>query len=544
MLLRFNDVPRDATTLDETGFLDRKDAPRVIELIGRRAAVEAAYKRTSAKAVQSAIQGQPRALLGAIVFSGDEEDDDIFLRRMAERWEADFLSGYARHEHFEILWHHLNWGAAHELRFFLPLWNKAEQAPLPVPRAMIDRSDLWTRVQALTFGLKDPFPRYRSGIRPDFQLAERGPNKGLRSALTAYVEDAVMAGELRSRREVIADLGKIGFEVAKEDPQALTVRYVGESDDLAQKARRPVVLTGSAFGEGFGRIDDPKIVELEDTVKAGVARLRAEARAQSEKLAPGVEQAIQDAAQRHVADAIGKVDQGLETRFSGFQERAAQLVLEKRSELAEGVKTLEAGADTARRNFNEQLVNFQKVARESKDALVEETGRDLAAAVEVVKLFQKRLDDAQGQLDELGERKDALIKKLSYGLAAMSVVAVLLLVPTLYFSIGGTRLVAEVKAASAEIAEQQASLAALSRQTSEEVEQHRAALTHAVDLQGQVQEALQGMTQSLTILGDAVRIEKKADGTNALTIYTRKIPTVRNCDRQPGCVARVDTRSN
>lgn len=29
MLLRFNDVPRDATNLDETGFLDRKDAPRV-----------------------------------------------------------------------------------------------------------------------------------------------------------------------------------------------------------------------------------------------------------------------------------------------------------------------------------------------------------------------------------------------------------------------------------------------------------------------------------------------------------------------------------
>ena len=52
------------------------------------------------------------------------------------------------------------------------------------------------------------------------------------------------------------------------------------------------------------------------------------------------------------------------------------------------------------------------------------------------------------------------------------------------------------------------------------------------------------MVQSLTILGDAVRIEQKADGTNALTIYTRKIPSVRNCDRQPGCVARVDTRSN
>lgn len=544
MLLRFNDVPRDATSLDETGFLDRKDAPRVAELVGRQAAVEAAYKRTGAKAVQSAIQGQPRALLGAIIFSGDEEDDDIFLRRMAERWEADFLSGYVRNEHYEILWHHLNWGAAHELRFFLPLWNKAEQAPLPVPRAMIDRSDLWTRVQALTFGLKDPFPRYRSGIRPDFQLAERGPNKGLRSALTAYIEDAVMTGELRSRREVIADLGKIGFEVAKEDPQALAVRYVGESEDLAQKAKRPVVLTGPAFGEGFGRIDDPKIVELENAVKEGVSRLRAEAKAHSEKLAPGVEQAIQDAAQQHVADAMGKVDQGLVARFSSFQERAAQLVSEKQSELADGVKSLEAGADTARRNLNEQLMDFQKVARESKDVLVEETGRDLAAAAEVVKLFQKKLDAAQAQLDEQGAKKDALIKKLSYGLAVVGVIALLLLVPTLYFSFGGARLVAEVKMASAEIAEQQAGLAALSRQTSEEIEQHRAALTHAVDLQSQVQEALQGMAQSLTILGNAVRIEQKADGTNALTVYTRKIPTVRNCDRQPGCIARVDTRSN
>lgn len=544
MLLRFNDVPRDATTLDETGFLDRKDAPRVFEIIGRRASVEAAYRKTGAKAVQSAIQGQPRALLGAIVFSGNEEDDDMFLRRIAGRWETDFLTGYVRHEHYEVLWHHLNWGAAHELRFFLPLWNKVEQAPLPVPKAMIDRSDLWTRVQALTFGIKDPFPRYRSGIRPDFQLAERGPNKGLRSALTAYIEDAVMAGELQSRRAVIADLGKIGFEVAKEDPQALTVRYVGESEDLSLKAKRPVVLTGPAFAEGFGQIDDPKIVEIEKAVSDGLSRLRSEAKALSEKLAPNVERTIQDAAQRHVEDAMGKVDQGLETRLSGFQERAAQAVLDKRNELTEGVRTLEASAETARRNISEQLLNFQKVARESKDALVEETDRDIAAAVEVVKLFEKKLGAAQTQLDELGASKDAQIKKLTYGIAAMGVIAVLLLVPTIYFSTGGARLVSEVTAASAEIADQNARLAELSRQTGEEVEQHRAALSHAVDLQSQVQEALQGMAQSMTILGDAVRIEEKADGTNAMTIYTRKIPTVRNCDRQPGCVARVDTRSN
>lgn len=544
MLLRFNDVPRDATMLDETSFFDRKDSPRVVELIGRQAAVEAAYRKTGAKAIQAAIQGQPRALLGAIVFAGDEEDDDNFLRRIAERWETSFLPGYVRHEHYEILWHHLNWGAAHELRFFLPLWNRAEQVPLPVPKAMIDRSDLWTRVQALTFGLKDPFPRYRSGIRLDFQLAERGPNKGLRSALTAYIEDAVMAGELRSRREVIADLGKIGFEVAKEEPQALTVRYVGESGDLAQKAKRPVVLTGPAFAESFGQIDDPKLVEIEDAVKDGVKRLQAEAKAQSEKLAPGVEKAIQDAVERYVGDAMSRADQGLEKRLVGFQERTAQLAAEKHSEFAEGAKNLEVEAEATRRILNEQLVSFQKVARESKDALVEETDRDLAASVEVIKLFQKKLDAAQAQLDEQATRKDALIKKLTYGLVALGVIAVLLLVPSLYFSVGGARLVAEVKAASAEIAKQQEKLATLSHRTGEEVAQHRAALTHAVDLHNQVQEALQGMAQSLSILGDAVRIEKKADGTNALTIYTRKMPTVRNCDREPGCIARVDTRSN
>lgn len=543
MLLRFNDVPRDAARLDETAFLDRKDSPRVRELIGRVAAVDAAFKKTGSKAVEAAIAGQPRAIFGSITFAGGEDDDEMFLRRLAARWEADFLPGYARHEHYEIVWHHLSWGKAHELRFFLPLWNKAEQAPLHLTRSLIDRADLWTRVQALTFGLGDPFPRYRSGMRPDFQVAERGPIRGLRSALVAYIEDAVMAGEISSRRDVIADLGKIGFEIAKEDPDALTVRYAGSDEDLARKAKRPVMLTGPAFGEGFGQIDDPRIVKLEEATRAGVARLRAEADAHSKELAPSVEQALEAAAQRQMAAAMGKADQGLGERLQALMEKADALAFEKEAGLAEKGETVQALAEKTRREINSQLADFQKVARESKDALLQEATRDLTASADATKVFNRKLEAAQRQVDELTGKKDATIRKLTYGLAAAGAIAVLSLVPTVYFAVGAARLVAEVKATSAEIGAQRETLAALTQQTAEEVDQHRAALTHAVTLQGQVQEALQGMAQSLAILGDAVRIEQKADGTNALTIYTRKIPTVRNCDRQPGCVTRIDPRS-
>lgn len=544
MLLRFNDVPRDASTLGETGFLDRQNAPRVTELIGRQAAVEAAYKKTGQKAVQTIIKGQPRALWGAIEFSGDEEDDEQFLRRIAERWERDFLSGLNSHEHYEILWHHLNWGAGHELRFFLPLWNKADQVVLPVPKTMIDRSDLWTRVQALTFGLSDPLPRRRAGIRPTFQLAERGVNRSLRSALTAYVEDAVMAGEITSRQSVIADLGKAGFEVVKEDADALTVRYVGDNQEVAQKARRPVVLTGPTFGEGFGLIDDPRIVQIEEAVRDGMKRLQATAKAQTEQLAPGIEEAIQSAVERRVSDSLAQADHGMRQRLDKFSEHAAAVVTAHQGELASGIKDSEAAAEVARRKLSGHLVEFQKVATETKAALVDEAGRELVAATEVVKLFEKKLAKVQQQLDDTTERKDALIRKLTFGLIGAGVVAALLLVPTLYFSIGGAKLVAEVKASSAQVADQAAQLAALSNQTADELAQHRAALTHAVELEGQVHQALQGMARSLSVLGEAVRIEQKADGRNALTIYTRRIPSVRNCDRELGCVARVDTRSN
>lgn len=543
MLLRFNEVPRDVARIDETGFLDRKDSPRVRELIGRVVTVDAAFKKTGTKAVQTAISGQPRAIFGSITFAGGEDDDEMFLRRLAARWEADFLPGYARYEHYEIAWHHLSWGKAHELRFFLPLWNKAEQAPLQLTRSLFDRADLWTRVQALTFGLGDPFPRYRSGMRPDFQVAERGPIRGLRSALVAYIEDAVMAGEISSRREVIADLGKIGFEIAQEDPDALTVRYTGSDEDLARKAKRPVVLTGPAFSEGFGQIDDPRIMELEQATRAGVARLRAEAEAHSQELAPSVEQVLEAAAQRQVAAVLDKVDHGLGARLQSLQERADALASEKEAGLADKGKTVQELAEKTRREINNQLADFQKVARESKDALVQEATRDLTASAEATKVFQRKLDAAQRRVDELTGKKDDTIKKLTYGLVAAGVIAVMSLVPTVYFAVGAARLVAEVKVASAEIGAQRETLAALTQQTTEEVDQHRAALTHAVTLQGQVQEALQGMAQSLAVLGDAVRIEQKADGTNALTIYTRKIPTVRNCDRQPGCVTRIDTRS-
>ena len=544
MLLRFYDVPRDASALSETGFLDRRDSPRVVELFGRQASVEAAYKRTGTRAVQSAIQGQARALMGALVFSADEDADEMFLRRMAERWETDFLQGLSRFEHYEILWHHLNWGAGHELRFFLPLWNKVDQAPFAVPKQMIDRSDLWTRVQALTFGLQDPFPRHRAGIRPGLQLSDRGPNKTLKAALTAYVEEAIMAGEFRSRGAGIADLGKIGFEVAKEEPQALTVRYAGADADLVQKARKPIMLTGPAFSDSFGLIDDPKIVELQDAVKAGLKRLRDEAEAQSARLAPGIEKAIQDAADLHSKAALKEAGPELERRLGDFKQQAEQVVDDQRIAMAFSLKTGGEEVDRLRRNIAASVEGFNKATKEGKDALVAEAMRELAASAEAIKIFTKNLEEAKKDLRDLGERKDRIIKRLTYGLVAAGCISALLLIPTVYFSTRHQRMLRHADSPDDDISQQKAQLDVLAGQTAEELALHRDALTHAVELERQVQEALQGMAQSLTILGDAVRIEEKADGTNALTIYTRKIPSVRNCDRQPGCVARVDTRSN
>lgn len=544
MLLRFDDIPRDAAKVEDTGFLDRQNNPRVIELIGRLPAVEAAFKKTGTKAVQAAIQGQPRALAGAIVFASREPEDDVFLRRIAERWEADFFPDFARHEHYEIVWQHLNWGAGHELRFLLPLWNKAEQAPLPLPKVMIDKAALWTRVQALTFDLQDPMPRHRAGIRPSFQLADRGANKGLRPALTTFVEDAVMAGELRSRGDVIADLGKIGFELVKAEPQALTVRYVGDDAELAAKARRPVVLTGPAFSDGFGQIDDPKILLIEEAARQGAKRVRDAVQAQIEGLQPAISKAVEQALDARASDAVRATDKQMNALLEGFVKKASDAAAVQNAELEFASDQTSKAVEAARRTISGCLTDFQKVATETKDVLVKGAERDLHDTVEVVKVFTREVAASKAQLDDLTAKKDAQIRKLTFGLVGAGVVALLLLVPTLYFSIGGAGMVAEVRAAATEIADEKARYQALAAATAEELEQHRAALSHAVSLQEQVQQSLQGFAQSMSFLGDAVKIEQKADGTNAVTIYTRRIPSVRNCDRDPGCVARIDTRSN
>lgn len=544
MLLRFVDVPKDAVTVAETGFLDRPSAPRVTELIGRVASVEATMKKTATKAMQAALQGQSRALLGAIVFSEKEPRDEALMKRLAERWEADFLPDYARSEHYEIIWQHLDWGAGHELRFLLPLWNKAEQAPLVVSKIAQERKDLWVRVQALTFELEDPLPKHRAGIRPAFVLADKGPNKGLRLSLQAYVEEAVMAGELRSRGDVIADLGKLQFEVMKAEPHALTVKYVGDDAELLAKSKRPLTLTGPVFGDGFGLVDDPKVVRIEQAAREASERLKREAKAQLDGLSPSISEAVEKALDEKAGAAVQATDKAL-AEIRAKHEKALEASLEAhRSEIEIGLAKTSKAAQGARQEVSGLLADYKKVATETKEQLVKDAQRDLTDSVEVVKVFRRDLDAAKQQLDDLVVKKDAQIRKLTFGLIGASVVAVLLLVPTVYIAAGGAGMVAKVHAASSQIEADQARMSALAAQTEDELVQHRAALSHAVELQGQVQASMQGFAQSLSFLGDAVRIEEKADGSQAVTIYTRRIPTVRNCDRDPGCVARVDTRSN
>jgi antitoxin component of RelBE/YafQ-DinJ toxin-antitoxin module len=533
MLLRFHDVAKDVVSLEETGFLSRDNAPRVTELIGRQAAVEAAFKRTSGKLVQTSLQGQSRALSGAIVFSGSEADDDAVLSRLAERWEADFLAEYSRHEHYEILWHHLNWGAGHELRFFVPLFNKVEQSLIPAPKSLIDRADLWTRVQALTFGLPDPLPRLRAGMRPAFHLSERGANKNLRPALTAYVEEAVMADELQSRKAVIADLGKIGFEVAREDSQALTVKYVGADPELAAKARRPVVLTGPVFSEGFGRVDDPKLLKIEEAVRSGRKKIQEEAKTQADMVAPAIGRVVEDAIKMRVDRALQQAEAGLDERMSKFKTAAENVVKVQQLEIQYSAEKNQKGVENFRKEINESLTNFTKLAGERKDALLKDTDRDLTAAVESVKVFRRDVDGLTEKIDLVIEKKDAQIRKLTWGLVVTGVVALMLLVPTLYFSIGGAKMVADVRAAIER-------LEVLGTTTERDLAENRASLSRSATLQGQVQEALRGFAESFVSLGNGVAIERKMNGQEVMTLYPRRLPSVSSCERDPGCVVRMD----
>ena len=69
-----------------------------------------------------------------------------------------------------------------------------------------------------------------------------------------------------------------------------------------------------------------------------------------------------------------------------------------------------------------------------------EAMRELAASAEAIKIFTKNLEEAKKDLRDLGERKDRIIKRLTYGLVAAGCISALLLIPTVYFSTRGAGL--------------------------------------------------------------------------------------------------------
>lgn len=533
MRLRFNEVPRDAETIEATGFLDRKDGVRVAELIGRSTAVEAAWKKTAPrKRIEDVIRGvatPPRALMGALLFGGDEDTEEATLRRLAERWEADFLPGFTRHEHYEILWHHLNWGNAHELRFFMPLWDKTAQAPLAVPKGVADKADVWTKVQVVTFGFRDPFQGGRHGPRPEFRI---DPKKSLRFTIIEHIEEAVLAGDLRSRRDVIADLGRIGFEVVSEDDLSVSIRYGGADEELAKKGRRAIELTGPAFGAGFGQVADPRIMQLEAAQRGALASLREEAKRLTGQVPDELKAAVDREVERRVNAALVTAQKGMDERITSFELALDQAVTGAVEEVREHTAGASGAVVAAREELGEALGAHAKTLAELRARESAAAERELQGAYAVVRKLTADVDQVRKLLDDKLQRQESVIQWLRWSLGGAALMIFVLVGMTGYFAISGTGQIAKIAMASARLDNQQA-----------ELDAHREVLTATRELHAQAQAALQGMAQSLSGISTALQVERKADGSSALTVYTRRLPSVRDCERDASCIAQLDNRS-
>lgn len=537
MKLLFNEVPQDAASVSETEFRAYPGGALVDELSGEADAIESLFRKTAPRQkiedVIKGVQVPPRALCASIRFEVGEDDDDLFLRRIMDRWEAEFLGGFVRHEHYEVAWTLLRMPeAGHELRAFVPLWDKREQKPLVLPKGCMDRAAIWTKVQALTFGLVDPYGSGRDGERPDFSRQE-SLKKPLRAALVDHIEEAVFAGDLRSRDDVIADLERLGFHVVHADGRSLSVKYDGENETIQRKARRPLELSGPVFSAGFGSGKDPRARDLEVTIAEGLHRLREEVANLTAAAEAGLGDRVSASVRQEVGSALAKAQNGLDERRNDFEQEVAKFAERAVAGVQDRAGDVLREVSTARDGLQGSLTEYVRRLDAVNEAKAEEAKAALSDAYQVVLKLNADLKAAKDVLDRQLTSQARTINRMRYGLLGGAALAAVLALCTGWFIWRGGAQVVGYRSAMADLAAAEERLAGVVASGQRQIEVHDAEL-------GRAQAALQSVVQNLSVLGDAVRIEKKADGTNALTIYSRRLPSVPKCEQDPNCVARVD----
>lgn len=482
MLFRQIDVPKGISNLDpvfpSTGVHDF--------IVGSEADIR--YRVAS---IGKAVAMQA----GAIAFFPEDEFTPEDLRKLADRFEAYLLPQMERGVDYDILWGTFTKGGSTELRYALPLVRRRDQKPLSIPSKLLAEASVWVRVQNLNFGWRDPNPAIRAGVRPDFQFDR---SKGaLKTYLVDYLEEAVLAGDLKSRDEVIKDLSTLGFEVRDKEPLGLTVRYCGDNPEIH---RRDLQLEGAVFEQSFGKQDHSIAAEqravIEDAVKQGVAAIEEAFVSAEKRLSDALTDGVTDA----VAENVGEVRGALRAVGEEVKERLQATV----------------GAEV--KGHAPQL---------------EETSKHITE-------LRSRLSEQEGRIDEAVSKAESLRKPFLIG-AGIAAGLVVLAISMSLWTTGRNASEGSKMAGVIERAEQLDEVV-LNRLSVFDgaMDTHLSRIEKNNEALAAGQAGMRALLDNITDVRNAFAIETKSDGTDVLTIYVRRLQNLRSCDEDPTCVVRVN----
>lgn len=482
---------------------------------------------------------------GAIAFFPEDNLTDEMLRKLAKRFETYLLPKMVSGEDYEILWGTFTKGNSTELRYVLPLVRRKDAKPLVVSPKLINDVAIWVRVQNLSFGWRDPNPPVRAGVRPDFRPGQA--KAGVKADIVEYLEEAVLAGDLSSRDEVIEDLSSIGFEVRAKEPQGLTVRYTGDNSAVH---RKDILLEGVIFDQTFGQQDavlgaeqkaaiDAAILDglkrIDDLVSEAGAKLK---RQLQERLSGAVSSEIKDCTATIVAEGA-KVRALIETDEKSFGEKSEDIRKTLKELVSQISRETAAATDEIGKVVSDAMSSLDKQVNASakkvehavsaevvqKDAKLAEMSQRIEALAKQTQTFESKAKVVKGA---------ALVAAAFIGISvSASIWAVWSVVPN---AVRADRLLDQAEKTSVAVIQNFDTADATLAKGIEITEESSAALAAA-------QAGMVSLLTHITDVEKAFAVEKKADGTDALTVYIRRLPNVQDCDRDATCVVRLNRSS-
>ena len=489
MLFRTIDISRGETSIAPV-FPESGEGVTNEYIVGSKEAIERQLKGIGKATAMTA---------GAIAFYPEDEFEQEDLRLLASRMERYLFPNKVRGEDYSILWGVYTKGGSSELRFVLPLVNPKTKKTITAPVKLLSEIAVWVKIQNQSFGWKTPQTPARAGVRPEFAYTRT--NGALKPAIVGFVEEAVLAGDLNSRDDVIKDLSANGFEVKRADPRGLTVRYCGSDAEIHKKdIRLESVIFDEDFGHVAGAPSGRVREEIEAVIKGGIASIEKAA----QEATGAIDGIVMQAVENRVGGAVGDYEDNIRTTITAVAQTAKEELL----------KAVEAG--------------------------VEAHAPAVSEATAKVAALHQRIDADNSRIEEVVSAAESARKPFLIGAGVLGGLVACAALVTLWSGIKNARVSGQI-ASVIERAEQLDEVVLNRVEINDAaLDGHLARISANDDALEAAQAGMRSLLDNINDVRNAFAMEVKSDGTEVLTLYLRRLPSARQCDDDPTCVVRVN----